>query len=189
MLLQTSEAETPKLQGQTLEQFLASVETRAWQMAWLSTRQREDALDLVQDSLLAFVNKYRNCPPEQRYPLFYRILTNRLRDWGRRQKVRQRWLLPWLRHTQEESGEEELWEPAAPGPGPEQHLHQDQFMAVARQVLFQLPARQREAFLLREWEGLDTAQTAQAMGVSIGSVKTHHHRAMQKLREALEEFR
>jgi RNA polymerase sigma factor (sigma-70 family) len=61
--------------------------------------------------------------------------------------------------------------------------------AVVRQALRQLPARQREAIILRDVAGLSEAATAQAMGVSVGSVKRYTSEARQKLRLLLSEFR
>jgi RNA polymerase sigma-70 factor (ECF subfamily) len=58
-------------------------------------------------------------------------------------------------------------------------------MMIIESEISELPARQREAFLLRYWEEMDVAETAQVMGCSEGSVKTHCSRAVNTLAKAL----
>jgi RNA polymerase sigma-70 factor (ECF subfamily) len=64
---------------------------------------------------------------------------------------------------------------------PDAALAQSQLIAAIEEALGELPARQREAFLLRYWEELDTTETAAVMGCSEGSVKTHCSRATHAL--------
>ena len=64
-------------------------------------------------------------------------------------------------------------------------LSRDQALGLIEAEIGELPARQREAFLLRYWEELDVAETASAMGCSEGSVKTHCSRAVHALAKAL----
>jgi RNA polymerase sigma-70 factor (ECF subfamily) len=54
-------------------------------------------------------------------------------------------------------------------------------MAAIEEAVATLPARQRQAFILRYWEEFDVSETAKAMGCSEGSVKTHCSRATHAL--------
>ena len=172
---------------QQLEEFLANVERRAFRIAELSTKNREDSLDIVQDAMMQLVKKYSNKPTEQWKPLFYRILNNRITDFHRRNTTQSRWRV-WLSNWEDE---DELNDPIQQMPSDEMDpLAMSDLQDSVEQVdavIQQLSLRQRQAFLLRAWEGMDVAETARAMQCSEGSVKTHYSRAIKFLREHLED--
>ena|SRR5215469_11896841 len=181
--LTDSEAKT---QSRALNQFLASVELKAFKIAQAALRHEDDALDAVQDAMLQLARAYAHRPAEEWKPLFYRILENRIRDMQRRRTVRGR-VIAWLPYRGEDD-EDEL-DPIALAPSPEpqpvRRLELEQAVGALEKALGELPRRQQQAFLLRTLEGLDVAQTAAAMGCSEGSVKTHYFRAVQALRAQL----
>lgn len=174
--------------AQTLNGFLAEVERKAFRMAQMALRHDEDALDAVQDAMLQLVRRYAARPSAEWRPLFYRILENRIRDLQRRRAVRGRILawMPWK--TGDDIEPDPLERAPDPSPGPVTLVEGDQIGAALQRAISLLPARQRQAFLLRNLEGLDVAETARAMGCSEGSVKTHYSRAVQSLREQLDGF-
>jgi RNA polymerase sigma-70 factor, ECF subfamily len=178
----------PLNQVRSLDQFLASVEKRALQIARLAVRDLEDALDIVQDAMLQLARRYGEHPTEQWKPLFYRILQNRIRDCQRRRMVRNK-LFGWLpgpRLDEEESGDpyEAVRDESQ---GTQERVMTNEAIQKLELALTELPARQLEAFLLRNMEGMDVAETAEAMGCTEGSVKTHYSRAVHALREKLGE--
>ncbi len=172
-----------------LEKFLSDIERRAFRMAQVALRDPDDALDAVQDAMLKLARKYASRPSAEWRPLFYRILQNGIRDLQRRGAVRKR-LMAWLPGAKQDSdgeGQDPLENVADGAPAIPDVLMQGQAMQQLEILLRALPARQREAFMLRNFEGLDVAQTAAAMGCSEGSVKTHYSRAVHLLRERLGE--
>ena len=173
-----------------LDRFLREVERRALRHAEIAVGQREDALDLVQDAMLAFARAYAGHPPAEWPPLFYRVLESRILDFHRRTQVRRRWRV-WLgRGADEDAGADPLAQVAdAVEPGPWQRVADGETRDALDRALAALPPRQRQAFLLRVWEGFDVAQTAAAMACSQGSVKTHLSRALGALRQRLEDWR
>jgi len=181
----------PEEQTQTraLNQFLAGVELKAFKIAQAALRHEDDALDAVQDAMLQLARAYSDRPPEEWKPLFYRILENRIRDMQRRRTVRGR-VMAWLPLRGEDDDEDADPVASAPSlePQPVRRLELDEAVGALEQALERLPRRQQQAFLLRTLEGLDVAETAQAMGCSEGSVKTHYFRALQALRAQLGEL-
>jgi RNA polymerase sigma-70 factor (ECF subfamily) len=139
--------------------------------------------------MMQLAHRYSTRPPEEWRPLFYRILENRIRDVQRRRMVRQRVMsfMPW-RAEDEDEAPDPIEQAADQGPTPAAQIESDQMMQALEQALTELPARQRQAFLLRNVEGLDVADTAAAMKCSQGSVKTHYFRALQALRLKLGDF-
>jgi RNA polymerase sigma-70 factor (ECF subfamily) len=81
--------------SRALDQFLSSVEKRAFKIAQLGLRNDDDALDAVQDSMMKLVQSYSSRDAPRWRPLFYRILANRIRDMQRRRTVRGR-IMAWL---------------------------------------------------------------------------------------------
>lgn len=169
-----------------MDRFLQGVQTRAFHIARLATGNQDEALDLVQDAMFKLVEKYADRPAEQWPPLFYRILSSRINDWHRRSSVRNRFR-HWLSSAPDSS--EDPIQTAADefGQRPEREAETSQSMTKLEQALALLPPRQKQAFLLRAWEGLDVRQTALAMSCAEGSVKTHYSRAVHLLREQLGE--
>ncbi|WP_268898768.1 RNA polymerase sigma factor [Geomesophilobacter sediminis] len=170
--------------------FLAAVERKAFRMAAVACSNDDEALDIVQDSMLAFVRKYRTHPAGEWSPLFYRVLQSRITDWHRRSTVRNR-VRSWLGFGNDDNDDSDPLEnvPDRETLHPDRLFEDGQLAAALEKALRTLPLRQQQAFLMRAWEGLDTRETAVAMGCSEGSVKTHYFRALQALRGHLEEYR
>lgn len=176
--------------SQTIEAFLAGVEHRAYRFALYELRDRDAALDAVQDSMWRLVERYSDRPANEWAALFFTILRNRATD-AKRWRIGQqlRGLLNGNRRRSEEHDQEDPWvnisAPVHESPEAQQ-LASEQRSAL-EQALQNLPARQRQVFLLREWQGMTTAETAQALGCTEGTVKQHHFRALQALRSSLSE--
>jgi len=172
-----------------LEKFLAEIERRAFRMAQVALRDPDDALDVVQDAMLKLTRNYAARPSPEWRPLFYRILENGIRDMQRRRTVRKR-VMTWLPGPKEDpdnEAQDPLENVADSAPAIPERLMQAEAMEHLEESLRALPARQREAFMLRNFEGMDVAETASAMACSEGSVKTHYSRAVHALRAQLGE--
>ena len=176
-----------------LSDFLESVERRAFKQAVYAVRKDEAALDVVQDAMIKLAEKYGDKPAAELPMLFQRILQTTILDYFRREKVRNTWvsLFSGISRSEDEGEDYDLLETyeaeegSAAAESSADQLERMQVLNAIDAEVQKLPARQREAFLMRYWHDMDVAETAEAMGCSEGSVKTHCSRATHALAEAL----
>jgi RNA polymerase sigma-70 factor (ECF subfamily) len=173
-----------------LSDFLKSVEKRAFKRTAYTVRDDDAALDIVQDAMIRLAEKYADRPAAELPLVFQRILSNATMDWFRRQKVRNAVLQNISDFETADNDDFDLLEllEADGQLGSESAadtVSREQILLRIDTEVAQLPARQREAFLLRYWEEFDVAETAAVMGCSEGSVKTHCSRAVRALAKAL----
>nr|WP_276205215.1 RNA polymerase sigma factor [Azonexus hydrophilus] len=173
-----------------LSTFLENTERRAFKQAMYAVRDEEAALDIVQDSMMKLAEKYGDRPDEEFPMLFQRILQNTIRDYYRRSKVRSLWTTALSAFASDDEDQDPLetlqsTQDQREARTPESELLQSRTLEIIENELKKLPPRQREAFVMRYWEDMDVAETANAMGCSEGSVKTHCSRATHTLASAL----
>lgn len=177
--------------SQELSDFLQTVERRAFKQTAYAVRDEHAAMDIVQDAMLKLASKYPNNPVTEYPMLFQRILQNTMRDFWRRQKVRMLWttLLSSFGSSTEDDDNKDPLDTLDADDGslnPAAQLESSQTLQVIETALEKLPARQRQAFVLRYWEEMSVAETAEVMGCSQGSVKTHCSRALHTMATLLE---
>jgi len=177
--------------SQELSDFLRDVERRAFKQTVYAVRDEHVALDIVQDAMLKLAEKYADKPVTEYPMLFQRILQNTMKDFWRRQKVRNLWTTLLSSFGAGQDGEEDRdpldsIDVGDESANPMVQLERSQTMKIIEKALEKLPARQREAFVLRYWEDMDVAETAEMMGCSQGSVKTHCSRALHTMAALLE---
>lgn len=176
-----------------LSDFLENVERRAFKQAVYAVRKDESALDIVQDAMIKLAENYGDKKASELPLLFQRILQNTINDYFRREKVRSAWISLFSSLGPSVDGDEEFdllanyaaEEGTQAAESSADKIERNQILAIIETELQKLPARQREAFLLRYWEDMDVAETAAAMGCTEGSVKTHCFRAAHTLAQAL----
>lgn len=175
-----------------LSDFLKSVEKRAFKRAVYAVRSDDSALDIVQDAMMKLAENYADRPAAELPLIFQRILSNTTMDWFRREKVRSSLVQNLSDFSNaDDDGDFDLLESLHTLDGQlgsesaADSVSRAQILLLIDKEVAELPARQREAFLLRYWEEFDVSETAALMGCSEGSVKTHCSRAVHALAKSL----
>ncbi|MDQ4054535.1 MAG: SigE family RNA polymerase sigma factor [Actinomycetota bacterium] len=151
------------LEGQAgFEQFVAARRQALLRTAYLLTGHHEDAEDLVQVALVKAVPHWKKiaASPE---PYVRKILAREA-------------ISRWRGRRWREVPSEHL---------PEVEVHADDATRreAMRAALMRLAPRQRAVVVLRYYEDLTERQTAEALGISVGTVKSHARDALARLRE------
>lgn len=180
-----------------LSEFLIKTERRAYKQAFFAVHDEHAALDIIQDSMMKLTVKYASKPVEELPLLFQRILQNTIRDYYRRQKTRSLWTTLFSAFTpndQDKNQEDydlletlQIKQESNFGKDPDKQFERAQLIDLIERSIETLPARQREAFLLRYWEEMSLTETAVIMNCAEGSVKTHCSRAAHTLATILRE--
>ncbi len=170
-----------------LKAFTALVEShqaRAVRAAYSFTGNFEDARDLSQE---AFVKAYENLSQfkaESRfYTWFYRILSNTCKDFLRKRKVRS--VITFWTGRAEDRAEQKIADVSADAG--ETLLNRELGEEIYR-AMDRLPARQKDAFMLRYLEGLSLDEISGGMGLSVGAVKAHLWQAASKMKKYLRQY-
>jgi RNA polymerase sigma-70 factor, ECF subfamily len=174
-----------------LSDFLKSIEKRAFKRAVYAVRNEESALDIVQEAMIKLAENYADRPAAELPLVFQRILSNCTMDWFRRERVRG--VVQTFSEFSSRDDDDDFdfldalhgLEGTLGSESASDTVSRAQILHAIEDAVAELPHRQREAFLLRYWEEFDVEETAEAMGCSQGSVKTHCSRATQALAKAL----
>lgn len=165
-----------------LNSFFIANEKKAFAIAMMSLKNKEDALDVVQDVMIKFVEKYKRKKSSHWCALFYRMIQNRITDFHRANTKQKKYFGCIYKDSDEDIV---------------QHIADTDYVTALEQMdndiqiqklqicLNELSTRQLQAFICRIWEGLSVKQTAQSMKCSTGSVKTHLFRALNSIREQM----
>lgn len=169
---------------QQLDSFFQQHEQTAFKMTIALIKHREEALEIVQDSMLKLVQKYANKPQDEWVLLFFRIVQNNIKDHHRKKSFRSLFQV-FLPEQNDEDDDfinqvEDLDQPC-----PETHLQQRHEMNGILNALTTLPLRQKQTFILRAWQEFSVKETAFTLCISEGSVKTHYSRAIAQLKSLL----
>jgi len=146
-----------------------------WRLCLGFLADANDAEDLAQEAMLKLHDRLDRWDPTRPYPQWRNsVVLNLCRDKRRRHEARRR-----VEHDAAQvSGEARL-------PDPSHELEQDELRALLRRALTVLSEREREAFVLRELEGVSSHDAAELMGIAESSLRSLLTLARRRLREFL----
>ena len=145
---------------------------RAYSIGYRLLGNRQDAEDLVQEAFLAALERIETFQPGREFgPWFRRIVVNRGLNARKASSRRATSDLP--------------AELQAAGASPLRVTEQAEMATLVHGALAELPERQRDVLRLFELEGFTSAEIAEMLEISDGTVRWHLHQARERLRRSL----
>ncbi|MGB9629837.1 MAG: sigma-70 family RNA polymerase sigma factor [Thermodesulfobacteriota bacterium] len=151
---------------------------KVYRIAYGMVREREDALDIVQEVFIKLFRSIRNFRGKSKfYTYLYRMTMNTAIDHARKMG------------KSPQSKAEEDWAqfPDTIEKGPDRLLLQKELEERVNWAMRKLPGEQRTALLLREVEGLSYKEMAEIVGCSIGTIMSRLHYGRKKIQQLLGE--
>ncbi len=134
---------------------------------------REDAQDLCQEAFIRMIRSADSYKAKGQFQSWlFRIAGNLARS-----KMRRRKILGWLSFDQEQM------DPPSKELDPSEELEGEQLRVRVQEAIAKLPDRQKQALLLKQYQGLKHREIAEVMDLSTNAVQMLLHRAMQALRK------
>src|SRR5260370_10740518 len=176
---------------EAFDRFVALVGAKVFHYSWLMCRNREDAEEVAQETLLKVFENFDGLhEPERVRPWVFRIAKNaclmkrRKSVFAPSQEISLDDFLPQMDH---EGGHVKLQ--IADWSGlPDDLLLQSEMKQVINRAISALPENYRSVILLRDMEELSTQETAQILDLTEDVVKTRLHRARLAVRQKLDEY-
>jgi RNA polymerase sigma-70 factor (ECF subfamily) len=162
------------------EQIVVRHERRVLTLSWRLLGIMEDAQDAAQEVFLRtfkYLHRFDTQKPFE--PWLVRMTVNVCRDLGRARQLRGAVLVE----------QSDSYDPAGqrdPGNDPHAELQFEQQRQMLHRALTELPEKERTAFVLRDIEGMTTAETAEALGSSEATVRSQISSARLKIRKCVE---
>lgn len=153
---------------------VSSYQQKVFILAYSMVREREDALDLVQETFMRIYEKINTYRPGANFSAWLmQIARNISIDFLRRQKSRKKDSLDSI-DTERIDLQSKENDPSRFNPGD-----------MIQKAVARLPEKQKLVFILHHYEELKYEEIAKRLSISLGTVKSLHFKAIQKLRKSL----
>jgi RNA polymerase sigma-70 factor (ECF subfamily) len=165
---------------EALKEIFDKYNKKVYRIAYGVVRQREEALDIVQEVFIKLFHSIKNFKGKSHfYTYLYRMVMNTAIDHARKTGKQ---IISSLDQEGSFQPSDDLEK------GPERILLQKELEERVKLAMDKLPAEQRAALIFRDVEGLSYQEMAETMGCSIGTVMSRLHYGRKRMQELLKDY-